>query len=68
LTVLRPDGASWLTASLPLTRDWRRAASVHGGVIVVTGQFAGITQFRSAAQAGCLSLLAVPVSFAGRRW
>ncbi|MFF2548357.1 hypothetical protein ACFVUY_38170 [Kitasatospora sp. NPDC058063] len=68
LTVHRPDGAQWLDCELPLTREWRRAANAHEGVVLVTGPFADIGDFRDVAATGALLLLAVPVSFTGGSW
>ncbi|MFD4535593.1 hypothetical protein ACFWNL_38935 [Kitasatospora sp. NPDC058397] len=68
LTVHSPGGARWLDCNLPLTREWRRAANAHEGVVLMAGPFADISEFRNAAAAGALSLLAVPVSIIGGSW
>ncbi|MFJ6623196.1 hypothetical protein ACIQOW_37220 [Kitasatospora sp. NPDC091335] len=59
LTVCRPDGGVWFDGEVGAGREWWRAVRAYGVLLVVTGPFTGVFDFRSVAAAGQLALLAV---------
>jgi len=62
MTITRPSGAVWFKGGpLPLTREWRRAAALHRALLLITGPFATIAEFRPAASAGALCVLVIPL-------
>ncbi|MEY9961532.1 hypothetical protein [Streptacidiphilus sp. MAP5-52] len=61
LTITGPGSAVWFAGYPLLARDWIRAAVVRHQVLLVSGAFASIDQFRGAAQARALRLLLVGV-------
>jgi hypothetical protein len=61
LTVTGPGDALWFDGHPLLTRDWIRAATHQHQVLLVTGPFPTIDDFRAAGAAGALQLLLVGV-------
>ncbi|MBD0671658.1 hypothetical protein [Streptomyces sp. CBMA156] len=61
LTVRRPGGLVWFDGEVAATREWRQRVHGHGALLLVTGPFTGVFDFRSAAEAGRLFLLTAPV-------
>ncbi|MFE7526119.1 hypothetical protein ACFU7Y_10380 [Kitasatospora sp. NPDC057542] len=59
LTVRRPDGEAWFDGELAAGREWWRALRAHEVLLLVTGPFTSVFDFRPAAAAGNLTLLAV---------
>ncbi|MFH8387089.1 hypothetical protein ACH4E7_40295 [Kitasatospora sp. NPDC018058] len=55
----RPTGQLWFDAPVAAGREWWRALRTHKVLLMVTGPFTGVFDFRRAAQAGALGLLAV---------
>ncbi|BAJ26472.1 MULTISPECIES: hypothetical protein [Kitasatospora] len=60
LVVTRPDGTPWYDGPLAAAREWARALRAHRTLILVTGPFTSPFDFRPAAAAGRLAVLAVP--------
>ncbi|MEU8512946.1 hypothetical protein AB0C76_15365 [Kitasatospora sp. NPDC048722] len=65
LTIHRPGGALWFDAEIAATREWRRRIRDHRTLLLITGAFTGIFDFRLAATAGELLLLSTPVRLVG---
>ncbi|MFD5433491.1 hypothetical protein ACFWJ4_15230 [Kitasatospora sp. NPDC127067] len=59
LTVRRPDSGAWFEGQVTAGREWWRALRTYEVLLLVTGPFAGVFDFRPAAAAGNLALLAV---------
>ncbi|MEV7189799.1 hypothetical protein [Kitasatospora sp. NPDC093102] len=66
LTVRRPDGGAWFDGQVTAGREWWRALRAHEVLLLVTGPFTGVFDFRPAAAAGNLALLAVRARSATR--
>ncbi|MFE2729085.1 hypothetical protein [Kitasatospora sp. NPDC059327] len=64
LTVRRPGGAVWFDDEVAATREWRRRVREYRTVLLVTGPFASVLDFPSAAAAGRLHLLTAPFRLA----
>ncbi|MBO1419514.1 hypothetical protein [Streptomyces sp. FH025] len=59
LTVRRPAGEPWFDGRITAGREWWRALRAYETLLVVTGPFTGVLDFRPAAAAGALALLTV---------
>ena len=60
LTVTGPGRMPWFEGHPLLTRDWMRAAGAQQQVLLISGPFARIDQFRAAAMGDDLRVLLVP--------
>ncbi|MFH8387300.1 hypothetical protein ACH4E7_41410 [Kitasatospora sp. NPDC018058] len=65
LTVRRPGGLTWFDGEITATREWRRAVREHRTLLLITGPFTSVFDFRATAAAGRLLLLATPIRLAG---
>ncbi|MFE2729442.1 hypothetical protein [Kitasatospora sp. NPDC059327] len=61
LTIHRPGGRAWFDDEIATTREWRRSVLAHGTLLLITGLFTSVFDFRPAAAAGRLLLLSTPV-------
>ncbi|MFJ4674104.1 hypothetical protein [Kitasatospora purpeofusca] len=61
LTVHGPDGRVWFDRPVSAGREWWRALRTREVLLLVTGPFTGVLDFRPAAAAGRLFLLTTPV-------
>ncbi|MCX4755166.1 hypothetical protein [Kitasatospora purpeofusca] len=59
LTVRRPGGQPWYKGPVAAGRQWQRAIRTHRTLLLVTGPFTGVLDFRAAAATGELLLLTV---------
>ncbi|MGY0466763.1 hypothetical protein ACW14Y_41885 (plasmid) [Kitasatospora sp. cg17-2] len=59
LTVRRSGGYPWFEGSVAVGRQWQRAIRAHRTLLLVTGPFTGVLDFRAAADSGGLLLLTV---------
>ncbi|WP_093858192.1 hypothetical protein [Streptomyces sp. TLI_053] len=59
LAVHRPGGRPWYEGPVAAGRQWQRALRAHRTLLLVTGPFAGVLDFRAAAATGRLLLLTV---------
>lgn len=59
IVITAPGEVVWFFGYPLLTREWRRAATAQGSVILVSGPFATIDQFGPVARAGSLKVLLV---------
>lgn len=66
VTITRPSGEVWFKGGpLLLTYEWRRAVGRRRAILLITGPFAHIGEFRDAAEMGTLCLIVVPLDLAG---
>ncbi|MFJ9448312.1 hypothetical protein ACIRRH_41850 [Kitasatospora sp. NPDC101235] len=63
LTIHQPTGQPWYDAPLTAGREWWRALRTHEVLLLVTGPFTNVFDFRRAAEAGALALLTVDTVF-----
>ncbi|RKE16815.1 hypothetical protein [Streptomyces sp. TLI_171] len=61
LVVRDPCGAAWYDGPLAAARQWTRAVRTHRTLLIVTGDFTSAFDFPTAATAGNLLLLAIPI-------
>ncbi|MEV7927132.1 MULTISPECIES: hypothetical protein [unclassified Kitasatospora] len=61
LTVRRPCGLTWFDGEIAATREWRNRVHVHGALLLISGPFTSVFDFRPVAAAGRLLLLTTPV-------
>ncbi|WP_033258912.1 MULTISPECIES: hypothetical protein [Kitasatospora] len=64
LTLHRPGGTAWFDGEIGADRHWRRRLRDHRTLLLITGPFTGVFDFRPAAEAGRLSLLTTPARLA----
>ncbi|RAJ32818.1 hypothetical protein K353_05816 [Kitasatospora sp. SolWspMP-SS2h] len=65
LTLHRPGATVWFDGEVGADRHWRRRLRDHRTLLLVTGPFTGVFDFRPAAEAGRLFLLTVSARLAG---
>ncbi|MFC5664998.1 hypothetical protein ACFP3U_18680 [Kitasatospora misakiensis] len=59
LAVCRPGGHPWYDGPVAGGRQWQRAIRAHRTLMLVTGPFTGVLDFKAAAATGELLLLTV---------
>ncbi|WP_371523059.1 hypothetical protein [Kitasatospora sp. NBC_01300] len=55
----RPGGHPWYEGPVAAGRQWQRAIRAHRTLLLVTGPFTGVLDFKAAAATGELLLLTV---------
>ncbi|WP_043463470.1 hypothetical protein [Kitasatospora sp. MBT66] len=64
LTIHRPGGLTWFDGDIAATREWRRQVREHRTLLLITGPFTSVFDFRTTAAAGQLFLLTTPIRLA----
>ncbi|MFJ4674092.1 hypothetical protein [Kitasatospora purpeofusca] len=64
LAVHRPDGHPWYDGPVTAGRQWYRAIRSHHTLLLVTGPFTGLLDFKAVAASGQLLLLTVAARLA----
>ncbi|MFE5586392.1 hypothetical protein [Kitasatospora sp. NPDC056531] len=60
LTIRRPGGLTWFDGEIAATREWRNRVHDHGTLLLITGPFTSVFDFRPTAATGRLFLLTSP--------